>query len=269
MVITGAARGIGAATARLMANRGATVVVADIDAGLARAEAESVGRGAKGFGLDVCDRAAFEELIERVESEIGPVGVLVNNAGIAVTAPRIGEQDPEMIDRTISVNLNGVINGTVAAVNRMAPRGSGQIVNVASLAGVIGISGLSAYSASKFGCVGFTEAIRLEYAGSGVRFTCVMPGPAETDQMAGTSSSPLVKLVSPEKVAEEIVRAVVDGRDRVVVPRSSGVLARVTSLLPPALAIRLNRITRMDRVYTDVDYSVRDEYVSRVKSESQ
>ncbi len=197
VAITGGARGIGAATAGRLASEGARVAIGDLEGELAAAVAEEIGRGATGYELDVRDRDSVEAFLDAVESEVGPLDTLVNNAGIAPTSPLVTDQPEAVIERTIEVNLNGVINGTVAAVRRMVPRGSGQVVNVASLAGINGVKGLSAYSASKFGVVGFTESIRIEFAGSGLVFTCVMPGPVSTEMMDGTSDSPMIKLIPP------------------------------------------------------------------------
>lgn len=263
VAITGGARGIGAATARMLADEGAMVAIGDLDGELAAAVAEEIGRGTTGYELDVRDRDSVESFLDAVESEAGPLDTLVNNAGIAPTSPLVTDQPAAVIERTIEVNLNGVINGTIAAVRRMGPRGSGQVVNVASLAGINGVKGLSAYSASKFGVVGFTESIRIEFAGSGLVFTCVMPGPVSTEMMDGTSDSPMIKLIPPGQVAEVIVGAMKSGRERVPVPRSVGVIARFASLIPPQAAIRLNRMLGMDRVYAEVDPSARAAYVER------
>ncbi len=168
-----------------------------------------------------------------------------------------------VIERTIAVNLTGVINGTVTAVPGMVERGTGQIINVASLAGINGVKGLAAYSASKFGVVGFTESIRTEFDSSGLIFTCVMPGPVRTGMMDGTADSPVIKLIPPEQVAGAIVDAMKTGKERVSVPKSVGVIARIGSLLPPRAAIRLNRLLGIDRVYTEIDRSARAAYVER------
>lgn len=264
-VITGAARGIGAATASLLAGRGDRVVVADIDGELAETVAGTIGPQCRGYRLDVSDREGFNAFIDKVEEEVGPIEVMINNAGIAMAAPRVTAQETEVIERTIDVNLKGVIYGTLAAVEKMQTRGSGAVINVASLAGVLGVAGLAAYSASKFGVVGFTEAIRAEQVGSGISFTVVMPGPVETDMMVGTRSAPLVRLVKPEVLAEAIVGAIETGKPRVAVPRSTGVYVRLMSILPPTVALRMNRMIGMDRVYTEIDEAARNEYSERIK----
>ncbi|MFA9401084.1 MAG: SDR family oxidoreductase [Acidobacteriota bacterium] len=263
VAITGGARGIGAATARMLADEGARVAIGDLDGELATDVAADIGRDTEGCELDVRDRESVERFIDAVESDIGPLDTLVNNAGIAPTSPLVTDQPPAVIERTIAVNLNGVINGTNSAVRRMSGRGSGQVVNVASLAGINGVKGLSAYSASKFGVVGFTESIRIEFEGSGLVFTCVMPGPVRTDMMDGTADSPMIKLIPPEQVAAAIVGAMKSGRERVPVPKSVGAIARFASLLPPRAAIRLNRLLGMDRVYAEVDPPARADYVQR------
>ncbi len=265
VVITGAARGIGAATARLLAGQGARVAVADIDGDPAKALAAELGPDCCGYRLDVSDRLACDEFIDRVETELGPIDVMINNAGIAMAAPQVTAQEIEVIEKTIDVNLKGVIYGTLAAVKKMKPRGRGAVINVASLAGVMGVPGLAAYSASKFGVVGFTEGIRAELEGSGISFTVVMPGPVETDMMVGTRSAPLIRLVKPEVLAAAIAGAIESGKARVAVPRSTGAYVRLMSILPPKTAIRVNRMIDMDRVYTEVDPSARAEYSERIK----
>jgi len=262
IVITGAARGIGLATARILAAKGHRIVMSDIDGDLAAEEAGKIG--ATGFSLDVTDRDAFREHLAAAEAEHGRVDVLINNAGIASASPNILAQDPATTDRTIDINLKGVMNGTIEAIRLMEPRRQGHIVNVASLAGLMGVPGLAAYAASKFGVVGFTESVRAEFSDAGLRFTCVMPGPVDTGMMAGTSSSPLITMLKPEEMAAGIAGAVETGKPRVALPRSSYLLARLTSLLPPAFGIKLGRWTKIDRIYTDVDASARAQYESRI-----
>lgn len=265
IVITGAARGIGLATASILATRGHRLVMSDVDGVLASAEAEKLGESATGFGLDVTDRDAFREHLEMVEKEIGPIDILINNAGIAAASPNILEQDPAVTDRTIEINLKGVMNGTIEAIRLMEPRRRGHVVNIASLAGVMGVPGLAAYAASKFGVVGFTESVRMEFSDKGLEFTCVMPGPVDTGMMAGTSSSPIVSMLTPAEMASGIVAAVEGHKPRVSLPRSSYFLARLTSILPPAFGIRVGRWTRIDRIYTDVNPAARAEYEKRIR----
>lgn len=265
IVITGAARGIGLATARILAARGHRIVMSDIDGDLAASEATAIGSSASGFALDVTDREAFREHLASVESEVGPIDVLVNNAGIASASPNILAQDPELTERTIDINLKGVMNGTIEALKLMEPRHRGRIVNVASLAGLMGVPGLAAYAASKFGVVGFTESVRMEFDDSGIEFTVVMPGPVSTGMMDGTSSSPLVSMLSPEEMAMGIAEAIESGKERVALPRSSWFLARLTSILPAGFGIKVGRWTKIDRIYTDVDGSAREAYERRIR----
>ncbi len=264
LLITGGARGIGLAIADAALARGARVAIADIDEAEALDAAARLGDGCHGYGLDVSDASAFSGLFETIEGDLGRVDVLVNNAGIAVAAPRVGEQSREMVDRTIEVNLKGVINGTLSALEWMEPRRSGQIVNVASQAGRLGVPALAAYTASKFGVVGFTDAIRFEYRESGICFTCVMPGPVKTEMMDGTRKVPLIRLVSPEAVAAEVVAAIEHRREDVFVPRSSGYLVRFAGVLPPRARERISRAFGLHRVYAEIDPAKRADYDKRV-----
>jgi len=268
IVVTGGARGIGRSIADMAALGRARVAIADIDASPAEEVAAGLGPHCRGYGLDVRDPDSFRDLLEQAEDDLGPVSVLVNNAGIAEASPRIGEQAREQVDRMIDVNLGGVINGTLAALEWMEPRRDGQIVNVASQAGRLGVPALAAYTASKFGVVGFTDAVRFEYRGSGVCLTCVMPGPVDTGMMQGTRKVPLIRLVSPETVAAEVIAAIRHRREEVYVPRSSGYLVRLASLLPPAGRERLSRIFGLHRVYAEIDPAKRSEYSERISRQA-
>jgi len=264
VVVTGGARGIGRSIAEMAALGGARVAIADIDGASADEVAHELGTRCRGYGLDVSDDASFRDLLERVEDELGPVSVLVNNAGIAEASPRVGDQPRELVGRMIDVNLNGVINGTLAALEWMEPRRDGQIVNVASQAGRLGVPALAAYTASKYGVVGFTDAVRFEYRGFGICVTCVMPGPVDTGMMQGTRKVPLIRLVSPEAVAAEVIAAMRHRREEVFVPRSSGYLVRLAGMLPPAGRERLSRIFGLHRVYAEIDPQARSEYSGRI-----
>ncbi len=245
------------------------MAVADIDGSTADEAAAELGPDCHGYSLDVSDSAAFVTLIEKIENELGQLGVLVNNAGIAEASPRVGDQPRELIDRMIDINLGGVVNGTLAALEWMEPRRQGQIVNVASQAGRLSVPALAAYTASKYGVVGFTDAVRFEYRDSGICFTCVMPGPVDTGMMQGTKSVPLIRLVSPETVADEIIAAIERRREEVFVPRSSGYLVRLAGLLPPIARERLSRSFGLHRLYAEIDPSRRSDYSDRIARQGE
>ncbi len=260
IAITGAARGIGLETARLLALRGHRVAIGDLDGELAEAAAGRIGESARGYLLDVVDRDGFAAWLSEVEADLGPLDVLINNAGIAPVSARVAEQEPAIVRATIDVNLGGVINGTLEAIRLMERRHSGQIINISSLAGLIGVPGLAAYAAAKHGVIGFTESVRAEYRGSGIQLTCILPGPTATRMMDGTRSSPVVKLTPPEVLAARIAGTVGTDRDRLVNPRFDGLFARLTGNLPPAIGQWLQRLVRADRIYTDIDPAARMRY---------
>ena len=130
------------------------------------------------------------------------------------------------------------MNRTIEAIRLMEPRRKGQVVNVASLAGIIGVKGLAAYPHPSSVLVGFTESIRLEFADKGIKLTCVMPGPVDTRMMDGTSSSPLVSMLAPEEMATGIADAVTTGQNRGSRCRDrAGCWPARFSALPPAIGI--------------------------------
>ena len=157
VAITGAGRGIGLATAARFADAGAIVVIGDLDDDVAAKAAAQVGGGAEGYVVDVADRESFAAFLDRAEA-LGPVEVLVNNAGIMPLSPLVDQSDAS-IDKVLDINLRGVITGTRLAARAMGARGHGHVVNVASAVGRIGMAGGAVYSASKFGVVGFSEAM--------------------------------------------------------------------------------------------------------------
>jgi len=177
-VVTGGAAGIGAATVRRFAAEGARVVVADLDEPEAKQLAEEVGGLA--VALDVADTDAVAEVF----AGIGPVDVLVNNAGGDRTAFFV-DTTPADWDRWIAVNLRGTLACTHAVLPGMQQRRRGSIVNVASEAGRAGLAAGATYSASKAGVLGFTKAIAREAARYGVRCNAVAPGPIETRMLTG------------------------------------------------------------------------------------
>jgi 2-hydroxycyclohexanecarboxyl-CoA dehydrogenase len=176
-LVTGGAGGIGAATARRLAAEGARVAVGDLDAGAARDVASEID----GFAteLDVTDTASVARAVGAVADALGPVDVLVNNAGTDRFAFFVNT-DEALWDFVLGVNLRGVLACTHAVLPAMHERGGGIIVNVASEAGRVGSQGSATYSAAKAGVIGFTKAIARESARYGVRCNAVAPGPIET-----------------------------------------------------------------------------------------
>lgn len=174
-IITGAARGMGAAHARLFVAEGAKVVLADVLTEQGEQVAKELGDAARFVELDVRDRDRWPVVVDTAVREFGRVDILVNNAGIFRREP-IETHSHEMWDEVIGVNLTGVWNGTKAVVDAMRAAGGGSIINVSSTAGITGYAYLPAYSASKWALRGLTKATALDLGGFGIRANTVHPG---------------------------------------------------------------------------------------------
>ncbi len=200
-VVTGAARGIGAAIASQLAAGGAAVAIWDIDGDAAAATAAGLGAvRAVGVEVDITERASVDGGAGAVEQRLGPIDVLVNNAGIDVIKPVLDSDEAEW-DRILAVNLTGTIRCCHRVAPRMVERARGSIVNIGSDAGRVGSSGEAVYSATKGGVIAFTKTLARELAGSGVRVNCVSPGPTDTALLGQVAE------VSP-KLYDSLARAI-------------------------------------------------------------
>ncbi len=263
IVITGAGRGIGEATAGLLAAQGATVALGDLDTALVQGVAARIGRGAVGAHLDVTSVESWTEFLAAV-GEVGPIDVLVNNAGIMPLGSVLKE--PEAVARAIiDVNVHGVINGTKAVAPGMVDRGHGHIVNVASAVGRIAVADGATYSASKFAAVGFSEATRAELKPHGIDVSVVLPTVVRTELAAGVPTARGVKAVSAEDVAEVIATAIRTAQPELWVPRWVQGMTRTTGVLPRWLQERIAGAFGADRVLSDRDEAKREAYEARVR----
>jgi NAD(P)-dependent dehydrogenase (short-subunit alcohol dehydrogenase family) len=262
VAITGGARGIGRATAAALAREGARVAIGDVDPRAAEAAAEEIGSGTLALELDVTDRASFEAFLDRVEAELGPLEVMVNNAGILHLGPIVDEDEASQV-RQIDINLHGPITGTKLALRRMRRHGRGHIVNVASSAGKVAAPGIATYSATKHGVVGFTEAVRWEQRGSAIDFSIVIPGVVRTEMIAGYKEVRGVQDVEPEDVAAAIVDALEFPRLEVFVPPAVGRIWRALNVVPRGVREALLRAIGVDKVTWQADRSARSAYEAR------
>ena len=211
-LITGAAQGIGLATALKFAQEGATVVVCDIkQAGVdaAMAQCQAAGATAVGFVLDVTQREMVDAVVAQVKDRFGRIDVLVNNAGITQDA-RLQKMTLEQFDRVIDVNLRGVFHCAQAVTDTMVAQGSGVILNASSVVGIYGNFGQTNYAATKFGVIGFTKTWSRELGPKGVRVNAVAPGFVETPILSTIPDKvldemrahvPLKRLGKPEEIA--------------------------------------------------------------------
>lgn len=211
-LITGAAQGIGLATALKFAREGAIVIVCDIkqdlvDAAVAQCRAQ--GAEAEGFVMDVTQREMVDAVVAQIKTRFGRIDVLVNNAGITQDA-RLQKMTLEQFDRVIDVNLRGVFHCAQAVADTMVAQGSGVILNASSVVGIYGNFGQTNYAATKFGVIGFTKTWSRELGPKGVRVNAVAPGFIETHildtipekvlaEMA--AHVPLKRLGKPEEIA--------------------------------------------------------------------
>jgi NAD(P)-dependent dehydrogenase (short-subunit alcohol dehydrogenase family) len=248
-VITGAGSGIGRALAQLLAGRGCPVAIFDIDeAGLAETERSLSGRPVLARRLDVSDRDAQLQLAEEVRAwSPAPLGAVFNNAGVTLsqTVESVSDEDFRWI---VDINFWGVVHGTKAYLPWLIEQNAGAVVNTSSVFGIIAWPTQAAYNATKFAVRGFTEALRHELRGTGVRAVSVHPGGVATsivrnarfhvDDLGGVSHDQMqlefarVARMSPDKAAQIIVRAVERGRGRVLVGGDAHAIDMLQRLVP-------------------------------------
>lgn len=292
VAITGGGRGIGLAAARAFAARGARVFIGDIDRETAEMAAAEMAAGdaagdaigdvagertsdpvgdeagaATGYiraiGLDVTSRESFNAFIGEIEQAAGRVDVLVNNAGI-MPAGRLLDESDAVSRAVIDINLLGPVFGMKAVLPGMLRRGSGHIVNVASMAGKVHVPGLATYVASKHAVVGLSDAVRDELFGMGVTITTVMPTAVKTQLVAGLPIGGLFA-VTPERVADVIVRSVTKRPAEVAVPRWFAGYSLLKALTPRWLMRRGRRALGAWRLMDQIDADRRGDYQARIE----
>ena len=269
IAITGAGRGIGAATATALTREGARVAIGDIDLDIAKATAERIGGETLALPLDVTSTESVADFIDTVESTLGPIDVYINNAGVMPLSGLLDEDDA-IIDRIFAINTRAVIHGTREAARRMLPRGRGHIVNIASTAGKAGIAGSATYSASKAAVIQYTEGAYAELHPRGLDFSVVMPGITRTELTAGVEDMPAFRAITPESVADAIVEAVVKPRFEVYVPRSARPLLNVTRLLPFGVGQWIGTKMGADHIFLDaLDRPERASYEARATGKTE
>ena len=225
-VVTGAARGIGAAIANAVAAQGSAVAVCDIDGAAAATAAAQISADhslpAIGVQVDIASTASVAAAVAQIEAALGPITALVNNAGIDVIKPFVNSTEEEW-DRIIAVNLRGTIGVCRAVLDGMIERKHGRIVSIASDAGRVGSSGEAVYSATKGGVIAFSKTLAREVARHGITVNCVCPGPTETallGQVADYSQKlydslaraiPLGRTAQPGDIAPAVAFLVSDG----------------------------------------------------------
>ncbi len=245
VLVTGAARGIGRAIAAALVAEGARVATADLDA--ERLDPVAAELGVLSVPLDVTDHVAFTAALDRVANELGPLDVLINNAGVMSVGPAVDESDASMY-RQFDINVFAMMHGTRDALRRMLPRGSGHVVNVASMGGVVPMPGAASYSASKHAIVGYCESLWWELRGTGVELSYVLPALVNTDLAAGVRRTRATGVIEPEDVASAVLDALRKPRLAVFTPRSMGPITKVSGLLPRRVGNAIMRASGSDHL---------------------
>ena len=268
IAITGAARGIGYATAKALLARGARVVIGDREVALqesAVAKLTSLGP-VSGYPLDVTDRESFATFLDKARTDGGGrIDVLINNAGVMPIGPFL-EQSEQTIRSTIEVNFYGVLTGCQLVLPEMVARRSGHIVNIASLAGMVAVPGQVVYAGTKFAVVGLSSGLADEFAAHGVEVSCVMPTFTNTDLIAGTHTSSAQKPVEPEDIAAAVVKVL----DKPTTLRSVPAWGRFFGAVTPMLSAKARRWMSHkmgnDTVFLTFDAKARQTYEQRAQA---
>src|SRR5271156_6740031 len=263
IAITGGARGIGLATATYLQRLGAKVAIGDIDESVSHEAGGRLGLGVCS-GLDVTDRQSFIDFLDSVEQHLGPVDVVVNNAGVIAVGSAVDEADA-ITKRLLDVNVYGVILGTKLAAQRMLPRRKGHIINIASLGSVLPTEGIATYCATKHAVLGYTDTVRMENRGRGVHFSAIMPTLTNTEMIDGVGHARGFKNAEPEDVARAVAAVIAKPKPQLIVPRLMGVVVSAQRrLMPQRVTEALGRALGTGRVFTsDVEVGKRGAYARR------
>ena len=265
VVVTGAARGIGEAIARQLAERGARVALGDIDFEAARRLATQLPRS-RAYQLDVRAPESLAAMLGALEEELGPVDVLVNNAAVMALGPFL-EVSEEKIRAQIETNLMGVIHAMRLTLPKMVARGRGHVINMNSSAGKWTVPGENAYVAAKFATSGLSGVVRRELRGSGVDISVIHFGPTTQTELAlGMRSVRAVRMISREHVGRAVLSTLERPRFEVWVPSYMGWLYAGSQLVPSRLRYRAEQLSGLEQVATQVDWSEREPYEARVFS---
>lgn len=251
--ITGASSGIGRATAVALARKGCSVVLA----ARRREELETTAATCREFGVraqavvtDVSNADSCSGFIEQAITNFGTVDLLVNNAGFAIFDSIVSARGEDM-QTMMQTNFFGAVYCTQAVLPHMLEKGSGAIVNVASIVGLMGYSRMGLYASTKFAMVGFSESLRVEVASRGVKVSLVCPGTTETEffQIAERGKMPgaarLVLGIKPETVAEAIVRAAETGSYRTIVPFAAHLYIRFKEIFPRSAHFLMRKVSSL------------------------
>ena len=209
-LVTGGARSLGRADAEALAAEGSRVAIVDLNGDVAREAAEAISRSARGYACDITDRGQVAEVVARIEREIGPVDICVNNAGFIYTVAQLKDMKDEDWDLNLSINLTGTYNVTKAVFPGMRERRWGRVICMASIAGLMGGFGQTAYAATKMGVIGFARSVALEGARYNVTSNVIAPGIIAPNASLSPLFERMVKRVAmqregqPEDVASAI-----------------------------------------------------------------
>ncbi|MGH3723995.1 MAG: SDR family NAD(P)-dependent oxidoreductase [Mycobacterium sp.] len=269
-LVTGGARGIGLAIAHQLARKGAQVVIADLDGDAAGRAADEIGLGARGLALDVTECDEYLRVVAEIEKSVGPIDIVVNNAGIMPVGPLL-EESRGVAEATMRVNFWSHYISYQVLAPRMIARGRGHFINVTSAAGAIHSPGLASYVASKHAATGFARSAREELVGTGVTISTVMPAAVRTQLVDGIPFKWWEKLgiIPPGWVARDAVGTLRHRPAVVGSPRGTVLALRLQHLVPEWLWLFSRRIVNADRTVGPVDRKARSEYDGRIDQQVQ